>query len=81
MVFLTSPTRMFGADALDSQAEAEAAPPSRRRLQHLIARLGRQAYPRRPSEAGQEATEHSYWKGFPQFTARGLLLEHLEPGE
>ena len=25
--------------------------------------------------------EHSYWKGFPQFTARGLLLEHLEPGE
>jgi len=32
-------------------------------------------------EDGQQAPEHSYWKGFPQFTARGLLLEHLEPGE
>jgi predicted dienelactone hydrolase len=32
-------------------------------------------------EDGQEAAEHSYWKGFPQYTARGLLLEHLEPAE
>jgi predicted dienelactone hydrolase len=30
---------------------------------------------------GHEAAEHSYWKGFPQYTARGLLLEHLGPNE
>ena len=30
---------------------------------------------------GQESPEHNYWKGFPQYTARGLLLEHLEPAE
>jgi hypothetical protein len=28
---------------------------------------------------GEESSGHSYWKGFPQYTARGLLLEHLEP--
>ncbi len=32
-------------------------------------------------ENGQETSEHNYWKGFPQYTARGLLLEHLEPVE
>ena len=32
-------------------------------------------------ENSQEAAEHSYWKGFPQYTARGLVLEHLEPAE
>ena len=32
-------------------------------------------------EDGQEAAAHSYWKGFPNNTARGLLLEHLEPAE
>ena len=32
-------------------------------------------------ENGQATTEHSYWKGFPQYTARGLLLEHLGPAE
>ncbi len=30
---------------------------------------------------GQESPEHSYWKGFPQYTARGLVLEHLGPAE
>jgi predicted dienelactone hydrolase len=30
---------------------------------------------------GQESPEHNYWKGFPQYTARGLLLEHLEAVE
>lgn len=32
-------------------------------------------------EEGQEAAQHSYWKGFPQSTAHGLVLEHLEPAE
>ena len=29
-------------------------------------------------EDDRETSEHSYWKGFPQYTARGLVLEHLE---
>jgi predicted dienelactone hydrolase len=32
-------------------------------------------------ENGRETSEHSYWKGFPQYTGRGLLLEHLEPAK
>ncbi len=30
---------------------------------------------------GQPAAEHTYWKGFGEGTAIGLLLEHLAPGE
>jgi len=30
---------------------------------------------------GQATDRHTYWKGFPQYTARGLLLEHLGPAE
>ncbi|MDA1064608.1 MAG: dienelactone hydrolase, partial [Proteobacteria bacterium] len=29
----------------------------------------------------QPTDAHTYWKGFPQYSARGLLLEHLEPEE
>lgn len=32
-------------------------------------------------EDGQPAPEHSYWHGFPEYTARGLILEHSEPLE
>ena len=32
-------------------------------------------------EDGQETESHSYWKGFPRYTARGLVLEHLAPAE
>ncbi len=30
---------------------------------------------------GQATDRHTYWKGFPQYTARGLLFEHLGPTE
>jgi hypothetical protein len=32
-------------------------------------------------ENGQATDRHTYWKGFPQYTARGLLFEHLGPTE
>jgi predicted dienelactone hydrolase len=32
-------------------------------------------------EDDQETERHTYWKGFNEGTARGLMLEHLEPGE
>lgn len=30
---------------------------------------------------GQATDRHTYWKGFPQYTARGLLFEHRKPAE
>ena len=30
-------------------------------------------------EDGEPTSEHSYWTGFPQYSARGLVLEHLAP--
>ena len=30
-------------------------------------------------EDDQPTDAHTYWKGFPQYTARGLVLEHLRP--
>ncbi len=32
-------------------------------------------------EDDQQTDEHTYWKGFSEGTARGLILEHLEPAE
>jgi predicted dienelactone hydrolase len=32
-------------------------------------------------EDGAPTSEHSYWLGFPQFSARGLILEHQAPTE
>ncbi len=32
-------------------------------------------------EDGQPTDAHTYWKGFPRYTARGLVLEHLRPTE
>jgi len=30
---------------------------------------------------GQKTAEHTYWKGFGAGTAKGLMLEHLQPGQ
>ena len=30
-------------------------------------------------EDDQPTDAHTYWKGFPRYTARGLVLEHLRP--
>ena len=30
---------------------------------------------------GQPTDAHTYWKGFPQYTGRGLMLEHLQPAK
>ena len=32
-------------------------------------------------EDGQPTNAHSYWQGFPQYSARGLVLEHQKPAE
>jgi predicted dienelactone hydrolase len=32
-------------------------------------------------EDDQPTDAHTYWKGFPRYTARGLVLEHLRPTE
>jgi len=32
-------------------------------------------------ENGQATEQHTYWKGFGQGTAQGLMLEHLQPGQ
>lgn len=32
-------------------------------------------------EDGKPTDAHTYWKGFPQWTGRGLVLDHLQPSE
>jgi predicted dienelactone hydrolase len=32
-------------------------------------------------EDDQPTEAHSYWAGFPRYSARGLVLEHLQPGD
>ena len=32
-------------------------------------------------EDGQPTDAHTYWTGFPQYTGRGLMLEHLPAAE
>ena len=33
------------------------------------------------AQDGEFTEQHTYWKGFPRYTARGLLLEHRKPSE